>query len=158
MEWRRPRDEWEANRGEGNRQAMRALIDAGTVPGILAYDGDEPVGWCSISPRAQHRGLEAVGSYRNFANPDVWLVSCFYISHAARGRGMMACLLDEATSYAKQHGAKVVEAYPGDDSVEGPGPGLYLGSVGTFSRAGFVEVARGVYNRPVMRYYVEAGR
>jgi GNAT superfamily N-acetyltransferase len=131
------------------------MIASGRVPGILAYDGARPVAWCSISPRAQHDGLQAMGAYRNFANPDVWLVSCFYVAEAARGRGMMARLLEAGIAYAREHGAKVVEGYPGDERSEGPGPGLYMGTASTFARLGFVEVARGAYNRPVMRCYLE---
>jgi hypothetical protein len=30
---------------------MRQLVESGTPNGVLAYHGDDPVGWCSIAPR-----------------------------------------------------------------------------------------------------------
>ena len=33
IEWRLPRDEWEAGSGERNRLAMKHLVDSGSVPG-----------------------------------------------------------------------------------------------------------------------------
>ena len=39
------------NRGAGNRSLLRSLVDDGRVPGLLAYRGDEPVGWVSVLGR-----------------------------------------------------------------------------------------------------------
>lgn len=156
MEWRLPRAEWEAGKGEGNREAMRRFIDSGQAPGILAYSGSEPVAWCSIAPRPQLPGLKAIGKYRNFDNPDVWLVSCFYVSEAARGRGLMKRLLEAALAYATERGAKVVDGYPVEpQTVEDPERTLYWGLDTVFRELGFVEVARAAGRRPVMRYVVE---
>jgi len=156
MEWRLPRAQWEAQQGEGNRRAMQAFIESGQVPGILAYAEGEAVAWCSISPRAQHSGLKEMGSYRWFENPEVWTVTCFYVRGESRGQGLMTALLQAAVDYAKEHGARVVEGHPVDpETTEDAEFGLYMGTAPTFRKAGFVEVARGAYNRPVMRYYVE---
>jgi GNAT superfamily N-acetyltransferase len=156
MEWRLPRDEWQAGRGEGNRRAMQRFIESGQVPGILAYEDGEPVAWCSISPRIQHQGLKAIASYRNFENPDVWLVSCFYVTERARGRGLMSRLLEAAIAYAREGGAKTVEGYPADPkTMEEPERTMYWGLADVFRDAGFSEVARGADGRPVMRYKVE---
>ena len=156
MEWRLARAVWEEGRGEGNRQAMQGFIESGQVPGILAYAEGEAVAWCSISPRAQHVGLQALGSYRRFDNPEVWTVTCFYIHDGFRGQRLMPALLEAAVEYATEQGAQMVEGYPVDEQSEqvGTGPGLYLGTASVFQKAGFVEAARGAYNRPVMRYYV----
>lgn len=160
MEWRRPRAEWEEGRGEGNRQAMRELIASGQVPGILAYLDGDPIGWCSISPRPQHDGLQAIAPYRNFADASVWLVSCFYISNGARGQGLMAKLLTAGIEYAKQNGARVIEGYPADERVDRSQHAefisVYWGVASVFQELGFVEVGRAPRdNRPVMRYYLE---
>ena len=58
MLWRLPRGEYDRGKGEGNRAAMRVLIAAGKAPGLLAYVGKEPVGWCAVAPRAVYPGLE----------------------------------------------------------------------------------------------------
>ena len=45
------RSVWQAQQGEANRQAMKSLMEAGQVPGIIAYDGGTPVAWVSVAPR-----------------------------------------------------------------------------------------------------------
>src|SRR5882762_10280109 len=57
MFWRRPRAEFVAGKGAGNKRAIRALVQKGHVPGVLAYAGAEPVGWCAIAPRACYPAL-----------------------------------------------------------------------------------------------------
>src|SRR5258706_14864431 len=37
---------------------MQRLVSAGTPIGVLAYDGDEPIGWCSVAPREMYARLE----------------------------------------------------------------------------------------------------
>src|SRR5512144_2624982 len=51
MYWREPRSEFSHNYGEGNRRLLKGITDSGGVPGILAYQGGMPVGWCSVAPR-----------------------------------------------------------------------------------------------------------
>jgi hypothetical protein len=51
MWWRTTRSQFEQQHGEGNRQAMQDIVNSGEVPGILAYAGGEPIGWCSVAPR-----------------------------------------------------------------------------------------------------------
>lgn len=51
MWWRLKRADWQAQAGEGNRLAMQAIVASGEVPGLLAYAGDDPVGWCPVAPR-----------------------------------------------------------------------------------------------------------
>src|SRR5580765_4892432 len=45
---------YEAGRGDGHRRRLRAIVTAGERPGILAYAGGEPVGWCAVAPRAEY--------------------------------------------------------------------------------------------------------
>jgi GNAT superfamily N-acetyltransferase len=157
MEWRRPRADWEAGQGEGNRQAMQALIESGEVPGILAYEDDEPVAWCSIAPRPQTTTLKERGAFRDFENPAIWTVLCFYISDALRSRGVTVELLRAAVERARAGGAKLVEGYPVDQkTMPDFAMSRFMGFVSAFRQAGFVEVARLPGGRPVMRYSVDA--
>ncbi len=39
------------------RDKMHDLVEHGTPIGLLAYDGDEPVGWCSVAPRESYQRL-----------------------------------------------------------------------------------------------------
>lgn len=156
MEWRLPRAEWEAGEGEGNRLAMQRFIEAGNVPGLLAYDGDEPVGWCSIAPRMTLPSLRARGAFRNFEDPAVWTVACFYVRDDHQGRGLTGELLGAAVEHARAHGARRVEGYPVDpDAMPDWANSRFLGFVSAFRKAGFVEVARAADGRPTMRYRIE---
>lgn len=145
------RAEWEAGAGDANRQAMRARIDSGDVPGILAYEGDEPAGWCSVAPRAGLVGLRAAGGFRNFERPGVWSITCFYVPESHRGHGLMKALLRAAVEHAASNGATIVEGYAATPDAFGDGAG---GSVPVFESAGFIEVARRQETLRTMRYYV----
>lgn len=57
MYWRLTRSQYEEQHGELNRRNMKALVDSGNIPGILAYTGSEPVGWCSVAPREEFSTL-----------------------------------------------------------------------------------------------------
>lgn len=41
---------WQSMRGAGAKKCFRELVQKGKAHGILAFAGDEPVGWCSIGP------------------------------------------------------------------------------------------------------------
>jgi hypothetical protein len=51
MTWRQSASEFSANKGDKNRAKFQAIVKRGAEPGVLAYDGDEPVGWCAVAPR-----------------------------------------------------------------------------------------------------------
>ena len=51
MWFRLPRRDWVGGNGAGNKRALRRLVSAGTVPGIVAYAGRTPVGWVALAPR-----------------------------------------------------------------------------------------------------------
>jgi GNAT superfamily N-acetyltransferase len=147
--------EWERRAADGgatNRDAMRDVVASGAVPGILAYDGREPVGWCSVSARGGLVGLHEAGSFRNPMNPAVWSLACFYVPESRRGQGIMKGLVTAARDYALDAGARIVEGYPmmPDSGDDGAG-----GSVPVFAAAGFVEVARVGEHQRVMRYFAE---
>src|SRR4051812_23169221 len=57
MLWRLKRADFERQKGAGNREAMRALVEAGAVPGLLAYTEGLPVGWCAVAPREDYPAL-----------------------------------------------------------------------------------------------------
>ena len=153
MEWRlSSHKKWEDGQGEPNRKAMRRFVAGRQVPGILAYIDGEPAGWCSVSPRPTLIGLKAVGQYRRFDDPSVWVVVCFYVPENRRGQGLMGRLLEAAVRFAVANGARIVEGYPADARYAGDGAG---GTIDVFQRAGFVEVTRVREHQAVMRYYTD---
>ncbi len=48
MWWRLSRGEFERQKGAGNKRALRRLVNSDLPPGVLAYLGGEPVGWCAV--------------------------------------------------------------------------------------------------------------
>src|SRR5262245_59185506 len=40
-------------RAQANRADLKALVDAGKSPGLIAYHGRVPVGWVSVAPREE---------------------------------------------------------------------------------------------------------
>lgn len=43
MWWRLKRKDFELKQGQGNHDAMKALVDSGSIPGIIAYRMIDPV-------------------------------------------------------------------------------------------------------------------
>jgi len=156
MWFRLKRSDFEKQKGEGNRLAMKAIVESGEVPGILAYAGGEPVGWCSVAPRETFGVLQRSRVLKPVDEQPVWSIVCFFIAKPYRRRGLMGQLIEAAVAHAAAHGAKMVEAYPVEPKkAEVPDVFAYTGLASTFLKAAFVEVARRSETRPIMRRSVE---
>jgi GNAT superfamily N-acetyltransferase len=134
-----------------NRDDRRRLAASPRPPGLLAFDGEEAVGWCELAPRAE---LSWLGRTRHLAPVDdlpVWSLPCFYVRRTHRGRGVMDALIEAAVPAAAAAGAPAVEAYPVDTDVAGHTGNLFPGLASAFARHGFQVVARRKPDRPVMR-------
>lgn len=158
--WRLPRREFQHMGSAGRKEALRRVALEGGVAGLLAYRGDEPVGWCSIGPREDYRALENSRTLKRLDETPVWSIVCFYMARPSRGQGLMAEMIRGAVAYAKGQGARIVEAYPTD--MESPklaghrltGDGGYMGFASTFKRAGFREAAHPSETKRIMRYTI----
>jgi len=135
---------------ELNRNDFRQVVEAGPPPGLLAFQGDLPVGWCQITPRAFLPGLDRTWRLRRLDDVPVWSISCFYTRIGYRRRGVTAALIRAALTKAKSAGAPAVEAYPLDSELSPSATST--GYASTFARFGFKEVARHSPERPIMRY------
>jgi GNAT superfamily N-acetyltransferase len=156
MWFRLKRKDFDVHRGEDNRQSMRAIVESGEVPGIIAYDGEQPAGWCSIAPREAFPVLGRSPILKPVDEQPVWSIVCFFIAKSYRKQGLMNTLLHAAVDHAAQQGASIVEGYP-VDPTHGSTPDVfaYTGIAAAFEKAGFVEVARRSPTRPIMRYIIE---
>lgn len=96
MWWRIKRSEFELQKGEGNRTAMRALVDSGQVPGLLAYLDGRPVGWCSVAPREAYPVLDRSRILKPVDDTPLWSVVCFFVARGHRRRGVSGALRDAA--------------------------------------------------------------
>jgi GNAT superfamily N-acetyltransferase len=161
MYWRLGRGEWEGpqrERGARNKRKFRRLVEKGPPPGLLAFDGDTAVGWVAIEPRAAFPKLERSRFLRAVDDESVWSMPCFYIKSDHRGRGVMRALVEAASHYAAEAGARLVEAYPVDTEKRMSAPSAYTGVATTFRKAGFKTVARRAKHRPIVRKVLKATR
>lgn len=155
MWWRLKRSEFERQKGEANRLAMKALVKSGEVPAILAYHKGQPIGWCSVAPREKFPALDRSHVLQRVDNQPVWSIVCFFIAKPFRKQGLLEKLLIAAIEYARQQGAKIIEGYP----IE-PKKGkiadvfAYTGLASAFRKVGFIEVLRRSETRPLMHYTI----
>ena len=112
MFWRRPRSVFERQKGKGNRQAFRKLVQKGDPPGLIAYDGRVPVGWCAVAPRASYPALARSRILQPVDGEPVWSVSCLFVAKSHRGKGVSVELLKAVIAFVRKRGGKVVEGYP----------------------------------------------
>jgi GNAT superfamily N-acetyltransferase len=130
-------------RGPARGELVAELCRRDPPPGVLAYDGDVPVGWAGVAPRADLNSFARTnGKIPHVDDQPVWAVWCFRTRAGNRGRGIAHALLAGAVDFALSYGAPVIEGYPvenRDARVD-----LTMGYVGTrtlFERAGFAKVA-----------------
>ncbi|MDP3493775.1 MAG: GNAT family N-acetyltransferase [Hyphomonadaceae bacterium] len=147
---------------KSRKTAMAKIVKNGPPPGLLAYKGDEAVGWLAIAPRPatpdwnEGRKASAAELPEHGADESVWGASCFFIRKNARGEGLSATLLEAGTAYAKSHGAKTVEACPMAHDEKRSTTGMFVGPKRVFDRAGFKTVIERKPGRPLMRLSLTA--
>jgi GNAT superfamily N-acetyltransferase len=149
------------------RERLRAQTgcddpSAQSTTGLVAYlDAErEPVGWVAVEPRTEYarllRGQARTvwsGRQEDRADDSVWAVTCLVTRKGYRKRGLTYALAAATVGYARENGARALEAYP---MITLPGKEitwseLHVGSRQVFAEAGFTEVHRPSPRRVVMR-------
>ncbi len=152
MWWRLKWSQFEKQKGAGNKKALKKIVEAGEAPGLLAYAGREPVGWCSIAPRESYPRLERSRILKKVDDQPVWSATCFFVAQPHRRQGLSVKLLRAAVAYAKKKGARMVEGFPVEPKKKNfPCVFACIGLASAFRRAGFKEVLRRSPTRPIMR-------
>jgi GNAT superfamily N-acetyltransferase len=146
-----PNAQFRSGLGSSNRAAFRRSVMRGEVPGLLAYTGDEPVGWVAVEPRARFKRLASSRILPVVDERPTWSIPCFFVPRGWRGQGVAGGLLAAAVAHARASGAPAVEGYPVDSTRTLDAPSLYHGAFSTFVKAGFAEVARKSKTRPLVR-------
>jgi len=131
---------------------------AAATSGLVAYLGGEPVGWVAIEPRTAYPKLRTsrlpwAGRDEDKGDHRVWAVTCFAVRKGYRGRGLTYALARATIGYARQRGARALEAYP---MITAPGKEItwgevHVGARQVFEDAGFTQVSRPTTRRVVMR-------
>jgi len=157
MTWRLLKAQFDFQKGDQNKKAMKDIIKNGRVPGVMAYHKTEPIGWCSIEPREYFPRLAMARTLRPIDDKPVWSISCLFIAKDYRKQNIAVDLVKAAVKYAKTQKANIVEAYPYDLTAKDaplPDPFVWTGVIQIYSKAGFKEAARFSKTRPIMRKYI----
>jgi len=149
--------EWTAMERTQRKRRFGAIVKKGPPPGLLAYEGEVPVGWVAVGPRSSvfrfntGKLSQPLGD-DDGPNPDkTYAITCFYTRAGHRKKGLMEVLARAAVDYAKSRGAEAVEAcaiQPDRPMQWGEG---FVGLASVYRRVGFSEVARRSPKRPLMR-------
>src|SRR5215471_11503407 len=97
---------------DANKADFRRVVRKGPPPGLIAFDGALPVGWCQLTPRADLPWLDRTPRLKGTDDVPVWSISCFYVRIGYRKHGVTRALIDAAIAAAKSAGAPALEAYP----------------------------------------------
>ena len=152
MYWRLPRKEWNAGKGQKNKRAFEQIVCSGNRPGIIAYSGREPIGWCAVAPREEYPSLVRSRVSKPLDDTPAWSITCLFVKKPYRRQGVSIQLIKEAVKFARRHGALMVEGYPIEPTMQKtPDPFVFLGVPSAFLAAGFKEVLRRSKSRPIMR-------
>jgi GNAT superfamily N-acetyltransferase len=154
MWWKTPRSEWDRQKGGRNRAAFRRIILSGGEPGILAYDGAQPVAWCAVEPRENYPVLNRSRVLGAVDDKPVWSIACLFVLRGYRRKGLSTRLIRAAVKHAQARGARIVEAYPFELRSVQPDAWIWTGSASAYRKAGFVEAARRSPTRPILRKYL----
>ena len=138
-------------RARANRAELRALVDSGEPPGLIAYRGRTAVGWVSLGPREAFARLKRSPVMKPVDDQPVWSIVCFVVPAEYRGQGVARALLQGAITYARERGARLLEAYPVDRAGRSSAESMWFGAKSMFDAAGFEEVARRKPQRPIVR-------
>jgi GNAT superfamily N-acetyltransferase len=126
--------------GAARGARVKQLLTRGPL-GVLAYEGDEVVGWAAVAPRAE----TSFARNRKIPHVDdlaVWSVWCIRVRPGHRGKGISHDLLRGAVEFARESGAPAIEGYPVDNRGEKVDLTMaYVGTRWLFERAGFVKAA-----------------
>ncbi len=134
MFWKLPNKDFQKLACEGNKAAQKAITESGRLPGLLAYDGHETVGWVAIE-------------------------TCFFTRRDYRGQGVSVALLKACIEHVRKRRGKILEGYPTEPkSGKLPAPFVYTGLASAFRETGFNVVARRSPTRPIFRHVIGGNR
>ncbi|MBT8164783.1 MAG: GNAT family N-acetyltransferase [Acidimicrobiia bacterium] len=143
--------EFQEQNYEPNRESLRANLAEGHEFGILAFDGETPVGWAALAPRGEYSRLSRSPVTKPVDDTEVWSVTCFVVRKGNRGQGVARALLAGAEQRARELGAAVLEGYPVAPDGDLVDTEAWHGLESMFVNAGFTEVARRKPRRPMYR-------
>jgi GNAT superfamily N-acetyltransferase len=153
--------EFKAMDRDARKARFRAIVKRGPPPGLLAYEGDQAVGWCAVGPRPSLARFESAKASRMPEEADgpeparIYAISCFFIRSGYRKLGMTRILARAAIDFARRQGASAIDACaidPDRPLIWGEG---FVGVTAIYVDLGFREIARRSPRRPLMRLMLQ---
>jgi GNAT superfamily N-acetyltransferase len=154
MFWKLRGKAYDDNKGYRNRQIQKSIVDAKTVPGLIAYYEGYPVGWVAVEPRGQYPKLAHSRILKPIDDQEVWSITCLFVEKKHRRQGLAVELIKAAVGHAGKNGGRIVEGYPVETKKDEAPPFIFTGTASAFRQAGFKEVARNSPTRPIFRYKI----
>ena len=141
--------------GGGNRRRFEAMAGQQDPMGVLAWHGDEPVGWGAGGPRSRYLGASpsahpVLGGRPRGEDETAWLLPCVFVRADHRGQGVSRALIRAVTSLAREREAVAIEAWPLAAGEAGKAD-AFVGREQLFAELGFRCVERPLPGRVVMR-------
>lgn len=156
-----PRESFASFPVEERAHRLREQTDCGhpegeETSGLVAWLGDEPVGWCAVEPRPAYAALLRnnrvpwQGRDEDKQDAAIWAVTCVFARAGFRRQGIGHALAAAAVQHARAGGARALEAYP-MTTTDVISEELHVGTTGMFAGAGLTEIGRPTARRAVMR-------
>ena len=142
MYWRFEQGEkWAHVKGPEAKSRLKKMVLNGSVRGLIAYDGDEPIGWCTFGKRTDFPRLNRARTLKCDDSETVCSIPCFYIKNRYRKKGVSTELLKTATAILASEGESVLEGYPVKPTKPGnkniPSAFAWTGTIPLFEKQGF---------------------
>jgi GNAT superfamily N-acetyltransferase len=126
--------------------------------GLVGYIDGKPAGWVAVEPRTAYPKLRSSripwsGRDEDKDDDGVWAATCLVVRKEFRGRGLTYPLARATIAFARERGARALEAYPmiADPGKEITWGEMHVGARQVFEEAGFCEVSHPTARRVVMR-------
>jgi GNAT superfamily N-acetyltransferase len=149
---------WEQRTAMLRAQTACGNRNAAATSGLVAYVDGEPAGWAAVEPRTAYPKLRTsripwAGRTEDKDDAGIWAVTCLVVRKGYRGRGLTYALAAATIDFARERGARALEAYPmqtepGKEITWGE---LHVGARQVFEDAGFRQITHPTKRRFVMR-------
>ena len=143
---------------EGRHGLHKELALGGRALGMIAYEGETPVGWCQFGTPEVLCQYDRGRAYPKLDIPPEdkpdWRISCLFTDKHRRSKGIAISTLHAALEEIARRGGGVVEAFPLDSPKIKHN--VFTGSADMYRREGFTEAARLSVSKLLMRKRVEA--
>lgn len=155
--WRYTKAEWKGAAISGGtkdqnsrrrREILQKLARRRHAPVLVAYEGDEPLGFVSLGPRADYADFNRGKTTQPVDDVPAWVIPCITVRKTYRGQGIALALLRAAIDYAGKHGAPAVDGYPRPDERRFSDGAVFMGTESLFRRAGFRKIRGVLGQRP----------